>query len=138
MIMISYFYLLWISYHLYYIDKKYIVWHVTHKTIEDKMKRAKEIYKEIATLDEELRQLFTAEPQIELPMGFSWNDKVFEILKEAGNSGLDRKRILIALEKKYDRYGVDKSKIASSLAYLKNNKKQIEQISRGIYRIIGQ
>ena len=110
---------------------------MTYKTIEDKMKRAEEIYKAKAKLDEELRQLFTAESQIELPMGFSWNDKIFEILKESGSNGLDRKRILAELEKKYGQYGVDKSKVASSLTYLKNTKKQIEQIGRGVYRAIG-
>jgi len=107
-----------------------------YKNIETKMKRAEEIIKQKNALDEELRELFVADNQAELPMGFSWNDKVLEVLKEAGSNGLDRKRILAELERKYGQYGVDRTKIASSLTYLKNNKKQIIQIGRGVYRAI--
>ena len=109
-----------------------------YKTIEDKIKRIEEIMKQKDVLNKELHALLVTETQVELPMGFSWNDKVLEVLKEAGNTGLDRKRMLTALEKKYGQYGVDRSKLTSSLAYLNNVKKQIEKIGRGMYRVVGQ
>jgi hypothetical protein len=40
------------------------------------------------------------------------------------------------MKQKFPKYGIERAKVASALAYMKNTKKQIELISKGVYKSV--
>lgn len=106
------------------------------KSTEDKIKRIQQLLKDKEAIDAELDSLLNPEKEVVLPVGFSLNAEVIQIVDGAGATGIDSKKILTILKQKYPKYGIERTKVASALAYLKNNKKQIDLIGRGVYKSI--
>ncbi len=102
---------------------------------QEKIERIQELLDQKRKIDTELEGLVMTEA-IFTPMDFVLNDEVLNIIREAGQKGIAALRIWTVLKEKYPIYGIDRKKIASSLAYLKNRKRQIVQAGRGIYRIV--
>lgn len=105
------------------------------KSTEEKIKKIQELVRRKEEIEAELDALLSPEKALILPVGFSLNNEVLSVIKEAGVSGIDTKSIVNYMRNKYPKYGIERSKVASVLAYLKNNKKQIDLIGRGVYRI---
>ncbi|MBI2623727.1 MAG: hypothetical protein HYW65_04140 [Candidatus Liptonbacteria bacterium] len=108
----------------------------TYKNYDDKVRRVEEIIRQKAELDVELRSLLAPVQQVDLPVGFSWNDEVLKVIQEAGEGGIDVRRILRILQQKHPTYDADRKRVASALAYLKNDKKKIAKIGHGVYKIL--
>jgi hypothetical protein len=104
------------------------------KTTEDKTVRIKEIFRRQEELQAELETLLNPEKQVILPVGFSINIEILRVIKESGEAGIDPKKLLAILRTQFPQYGIDRRKIASSLAYLKNRKKQIALVGKGVYK----
>lgn len=104
-----------------------------YKTPEEKEEKARQLFTQIDELKKELHALFS--PETEAPAGFSLNDEVLQVVKEAGVNGIDPKRLLSILKNKYPKYPIDRTKVAGALTYLKNTKKLLTQIGRGVYKI---
>jgi transposase len=71
-----------------------------------------------------------------LPVGFSLNNEVLAIVKSAGSQGIHGKRILAEMHERFPKYGIDRKRVASALAYLKNTRKEIGQVGRGVYKAV--
>ena len=99
-----------------------------HK-LEGLMRQRDEIEKEIASI-------INPGKAGSLPSSFILNDEVLKLLQENGVSGLDKRAILRLLQDKYPAYGINRTQVASTLAYLKNAKHQVEIVRRGVYRSI--
>ena len=106
--------------------------------INDKMRerlnQIMELNDQIKTLEKKLELLLSPEKEVVLPPDFSINAEVLTVLKEAGSEGMAKKRIQKVLQEKFPNYGIDKRKVASALAYLKNSKGKIESIGRAVYK----
>lgn len=102
------------------------------KNIDEKIKRVQDLLTKKEAIEKELEDIFA--PQTILPANFSLNDEVFRVLQESGHRGTQTQQITLVLRKKYPHYGIDRKRVASTLAYLKNTKKRIELIGRSTYR----
>ena len=105
------------------------------KTLE-KLAQIQELIKAKEAIERKLEALLSPEKVVALPPDFSLNNEVYAIVKTGGENGIASTSILRALQQKYPDYGIDRRKVASILAYLKNSKKQIDLIGRGMYRDI--
>lgn len=103
---------------------------------QQKINRIKELLKQQEAIQKELASLVSPEKIVALPPDFSINSEILAIISGAGNNGVTTSTIFRILQQKYPDYGIDRKKIASSLAYLKNTKKQIDLIGRGVYKMI--
>lgn len=103
---------------------------------QEKLRRIQQLLAEKEKIDNELEALLAPEKVVALPPGFSLNSEVYQLIQESGASGIASTNILRALSQKYPDYGIDRKKVASSLAYLKNTKKNITDVARGVYRIV--
>lgn len=106
---------------------------------ESSQKKLAEILKinnEIARLNQRLEELLS-EKQVVLPSDFSLNDEVLRVLQGTGENGMQTKQIAQVLNQKFPNYGIDRKKVASTLAYLKNIKKKIDLIGRSTYKAMG-
>ncbi len=106
------------------------------KSTEEKLRRINELQKVILDAQVELENLLQPEKSVLLPADFSMNTQVFEVIKSSGEKGIELQSILKTLQGKFPRYGLTRGRVASSLAYLKNTKKLIEKIGRGLYKTI--
>ncbi|SRR5258708_7337915 len=102
---------------------------------QERLARLQELIQERELIEREIEMLLSPEKEVVLPPGFSTNVEVLSVLKEAGSAGMAKSRVLKALQDKYPHYGIDQRKVASALAYLKNTKKQIALIGRGMYKV---
>ncbi|MEK7564799.1 MAG: hypothetical protein AAB501_01005 [Patescibacteria group bacterium] len=100
---------------------------------QQKLSQIQELIKQKEIIEKELESLLS-EKAVILPLGFSLNNEVLDLIKENIN-GIASTQILNTLLNKYPDYGIDRKKVASSLAYLKNTKKLIGQAGRGIYKL---
>lgn len=106
------------------------------KTLE-KLAQIQELIKQKEAIEKKLEALLSPEKVVALPSNFSINNEVQAIVKDAGETGIAASSILRSLQQKYPDYGIDRKKVASSLAYLKNTKKQVDLIGRGMYKVVG-
>ena len=106
------------------------------KSTETKLARAIELKQVIEDAQNELDSLFSPEKAVILPTDFSMNNEVLSSIKQAGEEGVDLKKILYSMQSSFPRYGINRQKIASALAYLKNGKKVITQVGRGVYKAL--
>lgn len=100
------------------------------------LSKIQELDKKRKLIEEELKMLLYPEKKSPIPYDFSIADEVFAVIKESGGKGIEIPAILKTITSQYPDYGIDRTKIASALAYLKNTKEKIEQIDRGIYRAV--
>ena len=102
---------------------------------EDKKARLKRLFEQQEEIEAEIKSLLEPEKVQVLPTGFSLSAEVFKIIQNAGGQGISLQEILQTLQKQYPSYGIERAKIASALAYGKNEKKILEQFGRGVYRM---
>lgn len=102
---------------------------------EAKKARLAELFSMQAEIEEEIRTLLEPQRIAVLPRGFSVSTEVSRIVREAGTDGITPQEVLAKLDGQYPD-AIDREKVASALAYLKNTKKSIEQTGRGMYRIV--
>jgi len=100
-----------------------------------KLDRIQELINQKGAIEKELEKLLSPEKVVAFPPNFSLNNEILEIIRNAGNKGTASKSILRALQQKYPDYGINRKQVASTLAYLKNTKKTLEILDRGIYRL---
>ena len=104
---------------------------------KEKLDQLQALVKQKETLEKKIENLLSPEKKVtNLPPGFSINDEVSSIIKEAGATGTAAVNILSVLEKKFPSYGITSKKVASSLAYLKNVKKKVSKVGRGVYKFL--
>ena len=101
---------------------------------EQKKERVKELLQMQEEIENELRLLLEPERVPMLPKNFSMSEQVFSLVQESGIGGVSPSDVLKALQGTYGE-AIDREKVASALAYLKNTKKTIEQTTRGLYRV---
>jgi len=104
---------------------------------EEKLRKIQKLLEQKKGIDAQLKALLQPEKTVtSLPRGFSMSEEVLRIVRDAGTQGVHSQEILHKLQSQYHD-SIDREKVASALAYLKNAKKAIGQASRGVYRIIG-
>ena len=103
---------------------------------EDKKAKLKELFAEQERIEAEIRSLLEPERIAVLPHGFSISVEVMRLIGAAGVAGVSSQEILRMLQKEFPSYGIDREKVASALAYAKNEKHAIEQVARGVYRLV--
>jgi len=86
-------------------------------------------------IESQIESLLSSEKQIVMPSNFSLNNEILSLLKESGENGIPVLALVDKMQEKFPTYGMDRKKVASSVAYLKNTKKMIEKAGRGVYRI---
>lgn len=84
-------------------------------------------------IEARIARLLSPTPKADLPDDFSLNDEVLRLIQEKPE-GISAKEILKELSRQYPSHGIDRQRISSSLAYLKNRKKLIETIGHGLYK----
>ena len=99
-----------------------------------KLEEINNLQKQIAKLQQRLEELLD-EKKVVLPSNFSIINEVFKVLEES-NTPLHTKEIMKTLMNEFPSYGIDRKKIASALVYLKNNKRKITSVGRGVYSVI--
>jgi len=106
--------------------------------METKLKEIDQLRAEIKEREDKLRALLYPEKAVTvvLPADFSINDEILNILRAARGLSVSTSTMYEALTKKYPKYKLEKKRILSALAYLKNRKKQIEGAEYGAYRIL--
>lgn len=110
-----------------------IIIHMNEDTLK-KLSRIQSLLKDKERIEKELEKLLSPEKVIALPYSFSLKDEVLEVIKNTGTTGVSSQGILNIMQQKYPDYKIQRDQVASTLAYLKNTKKMIEIIDRGIYR----
>lgn len=107
------------------------------KIAEERLAKILELQATIEKAQASLEELLVPTPITPPPPGFSYSEEVLSIIIESGDSGVARSDILIKLQSKYPEFGknVDIKQIAATLAYLKNVKKRIDVLARGVYKI---
>ncbi len=108
------------------------------KGYEDKLEEVKQLLRQKEDIERRLKAIFEPERVAVLPSGFSINNEIFGIVASAGQGGISAQDVLSTMKKKHPTFGIDRKRIASALAYLKNGKKSVEQTGRGIYRTASQ
>jgi hypothetical protein len=103
---------------------------------KDRLLQLQELIKEKEMIEKKIEALLSPEKEVVLPPDFSINAEILTVLKEAGVNGMPKSYLLKKLQLKYPNYGIDRRRVASALAYLKNTKKQIEILGRGMYRAV--
>ncbi len=102
---------------------------------EDKLKKVQRLLKTKEKIESELKALLSPAATGTLPRGFSMNEEVLRLVRESGKDGISVQEILTAINTRYPNSATQK-RIASALAYLKNTKKHVTQIGRGVYVIV--
>jgi len=105
-------------------------------SVDEKLAEIQRLLKERDSINERLRMLVEPEKVAVLPVGFSMNSEVLNVVQNGGMGGVSAKDILKILDKKYPTYGIDRKRVASALAYLKNTKKSVTQKARGVYVVV--
>ena len=103
---------------------------------EEKEARLKALFAEQDRIKAEIRTLLEPERIAVVPRGFSASTEVLRLVEAAGQEGISSQELLEKLQKQYPDYGIDREKVASALAYAKNEKHAIEIIARGVYRTV--
>jgi|SRR3989344_2094628 len=101
---------------------------------EEKKARIKELLQQQEEIENELRTLLEPERVVMLPRGFSTSEEVLNVVRDAGPTGITSQEVLQTMQKKYPG-AIDREKVASALAYLKNGTKSVENPERGVYRV---
>lgn len=109
-------------------------------TAEQKRKRIQELEKQIKDAEDAIYELLepakeqqkAIDPPTPLPEGFSVNEKVLEVII-ANPEGISKEDIRIAI-KNSSNVDVTSGQVQSALAYLKNTKKLLRIIGRGMYK----
>jgi len=105
-------------------------------SVDEKLAEIQRLLRERDQINERLRLLVEPEKVAVLPVGFSMNAEVFRVVQNGGAAGVSAKEILKILDKQYPTYGIDRKRVASALAYLKNSKKSVDQKERGVYVVV--
>lgn len=107
------------------------------KEANNRLQKILELKKTIENAENELEALLLPSNTTPLPSGFSFTEEVLAIIIDNTN-GISRSNILETLRNKNPniKEAFDKKQVASALAYLKNTKKLIEIVKRGVYRKI--
>ena len=98
-----------------------------------KLEEINQLQAQISVLQEKLEMLLD-EKKVVLPTDFSVINEVLKILQESKNP-LHTKEITRELIRKFPSYGIDRKKVAAALVYLKNTKKKITGVGRGVYQV---
>lgn len=85
-------------------------------------------------IEARITELLSPPPKIDLPENFSLNDEVLRVI-QAQPTGISAKEILNRLLHQYPNHGIDRQRISSSLAYIKNRKKLVTTIGHGLYQV---
>lgn len=95
---------------------------------EEKLKKIESLIEQRNKINEELKSLVSDNmPGHKVPANFSLNDEVLEIVEGSGESGIAVPDIKEAILGKFPNYGLNRVKISSTLAYLKNTKHSIDK-----------
>lgn len=103
-----------------------------------KLEEIQQLLEQKKEIESKIEKLLSPEKQIVIPSDFSLNNEVLSLVKESGENGIPVLIIVDRIREKFPSYGIDRKKIASSIAYLKNTKKLIEKAGRGVYKIKAQ
>ncbi|GEM_PF-4787130 len=105
---------------------------------KEKLNQLQKLIGQKEAIERKIEAILSPEKVVALPPDFSFNSEVLALIKDAGSNGIAATSILAVLTKKYPDYGIDRKKLASSLAYLKNSKKQIDSVTdkRGVYKLV--
>lgn len=101
-----------------------------------KLSELQSLLRQREEIELKIADILNPERVVALPSNFTLNDEVLTVVKEAGGKGISKLDILHMLQKKYPSYGIDRKRVASSLAYLKNGKKEVEIIGRATYKYL--
>ena len=113
----------------------YAILYLVMSQFNKKLDEVQKLLKDKERIDKRLKELLQASDNTTtLPRGFSMQSEVLKLIEGASAQGISAQEILQAIEKQYG-MEIDRKKVASALAYLKNGKKQIEKLGRGIYRL---
>ena len=99
-----------------------------------KLKEINELQNQIGDLQRRLEELLD-ESKVVLPNDFSVINEVLKILEEEKRA-IHTKDITKELIKRFPSYGIERKKVAAALVYLKNTKKKITGVGRGVYQVI--
>lgn len=102
---------------------------------QSKLDRILALKQTIDAAQKEIEELLSPKEVPVLPPDFSLSEEVGQLIVEYGEKGVSKRLLLERLQRKYPDYGLDNKQLSSSLAYLKNTKKEIESVDRGIYRV---
>ena len=102
---------------------------------KERLAQLQELIKQKEEIEKKIEAILSPEKEVVLPPNFSMNAEVFNVVKDTGSTGIAKPSILHSLQVKYPDYRIDRKKVASALAYLKNTKKQVEIIERGMYKV---
>lgn len=99
-----------------------------------KLAEIDKLREEIALREARLKELLYPEKAVLLPADFSINDEILRILGKS-KASVSADEIYRTLNKDYPKYKLDKKRVASALAYLKNKKKEIVSAGYGKYEL---
>lgn len=104
--------------------------------IETRLKEIDKLRNEIQERESRLNALLfpAKEVQVLFPAGFSLNNEILDVLGKA-KGAVSTDALHGSLTDKYPKYNIDKKRVLSALAYLKNVKKEIESAGYGKYRV---
>jgi len=106
-----------------------------NQDIQKKLAELQNLIEQKKEIEDKIAKILCPEERVKIivPSDFSLNNEVFKIIQESGNGGIAILSLVSKLKEKFPSYGIDRKKIASSVAYLKNTKKQIESLGRSVY-----
>ena len=103
---------------------------------QQKLTKLQDLLEKKKLIDLEISAILSPERVVALPPNFSLNNEIHKIVQEASGAGISKTEILQSMKNRFSTYGIDRKKVASALAYLKNTKKSVEIIGRGMYRAL--
>jgi hypothetical protein len=98
--------------------------------------RIQSLVKQKEEIEKEIEKLLSPKKVVARPPSFSLKDEVLSVIKNTGSEGVSSQGVLHSLQQKYPDYEIQGDQVASTLAYLKNTKKDIEKAGK-LYRIKG-
>lgn len=107
-------------------------------SIQQKLEQIQELLRQKTEIERKLEELLQPQIKNSLPVGFSVYKEVLSIIHENASSPISRPEIVAKLGEKYPDLGIDKGKVASALAYLKNDLKKVKIVARGLYKLASE
>lgn len=110
------------------------------QNIQKKLAELQTLLAQQKAIEGRIAEILSPEEKLKIiiPSGFSLNSEVLKFIQEAGDAGIAVVDLTKKIQTKFPEYGMDRKKIASAVAYLKNTKKQIESAGRSLYRFKNQ
>jgi len=101
-------------------------------TTQKKFDEVASLIKQKEEIEERIKNILNPEPRVALPDDFSIKDNVLTIIQDSGSDGISKRKILDEIRLKHPKVKINATQVGSSLAYLKQGKKQIT-LDKGKY-----